>query len=564
MSIPQEYQRHSQIFSEAESQRLPRHSIWDHAIELLPNAPSTLLGRLLPLTQEEIRKCHKFVQEHLQRGTITRSKSPYAANFFFVKKKDGKLRPIQDYRPLNKWTIQNRNVSPLIPQSINCLSGCTLFTKFDVRWGYNNICIKEDEWKAAFLTPQGLFQPQVMFFRLTNSPATFQTMVNTMFYDDVKAGYFTIYMDDRAIHTKPLPDETHKQHLAQHRGYIHKIFDKLKKFNLYLKPEKCSFEQTKIDFLGVIVRDGQIQMDPSKIKTVENWPTPKNPTEVRAFLGFTGYYRYFIKDYSSIARPLLNLTKKAVEWHWGEPQEQAFQKLKRIMCQKPVLSQPNFNKKFYLQTDALAYGVGAVRSQEVGKTTTTKKIKPTLHPVAYYLATFTPTERNYNIYEQELLAVMKSLLHWRPYLGWTKVPFTIRMDHTNLQYWKAPQNLNRRTARWHADLQEYDYEIKYIPGKANVTSDFLSWPPDADQGKDDNQNVVVIPPERCRVISTKGKIQVPPILEVKRGLMNLYHNHPLAGHPGRDETLRKVQEKYSWPHMRQWIKDYVKGCAICQ
>jgi len=235
------------------------------------------------------------------------------------------------------------------------------------------------------------------------------------------------------------------------------------------------------------------------------------------------------------------------------------------MCSKPVLSQPNFNKKFYLQTDTSAYGLGAVLSQDIGKmTNTSSRLKPTLHPVAYYSATFTPTEWNYDIYEQELLAVMKSLSHWRPYLGWTKIPFTIHTDHVNLQYWKAPQNLNRRTARWHANLQEYDYEIKYIPGKANITSDFLSRPPRADQGKNDNQNIVIIPPECCRMASTQGKIQVPPILEVKRGLMNIYHDHPLAGHPGRDETLCKVQEKYSWPHMRQWIEDYIKGCAICQ
>jgi len=130
--LPPEYQRHGKIFSEAESQRLPRYTIWDHAIELLPNAPATLPGRLLPLKQDEIMECHRFVKEHLARGTIRESKSPYAANFFFVKKKDGKLRPVQDYRPLNKWTLRNRNVSPLIPQVIDRLAGCTLFTKFDV------------------------------------------------------------------------------------------------------------------------------------------------------------------------------------------------------------------------------------------------------------------------------------------------------------------------------------------------------------------------------------------------------------------------------------------------
>ena len=133
---------------------------------------------------------------------------------------------------------------------------------------------------------------------------------------------------------------------------------------------------------------------------------------------------------------------------------------------------------------------------------------------------------------------MKSLAHWRPYLGWTKIPFIIQTNHTNLQYWKSPQNLNRRTAHWHADLQECDFQLEYIPGKTNIPSDFLSRPLLADQGKTDNQSITVIPPEKCRTSLLKdNKIQVPPILEVKCGIMNLYHDHPLAGHPGHDETI---------------------------
>jgi len=180
--IPPEYQRHSKVFSEEASQRLPGHTIWDHAIELLPGAPTTLPGRLLPLTQVEKEEAHQLVAKHLERGTIRPSWGPYAANLFFVKKKDGKLRPIQDYRPVNKWTKKNRNVSPLIPEVIDRLSRCTLFTKFNICWGYNNVHIKEgDKWKAAFLTHEGLFEPTVMFFGLTNSSATFQMMMNTIF-----------------------------------------------------------------------------------------------------------------------------------------------------------------------------------------------------------------------------------------------------------------------------------------------------------------------------------------------------------------------------------------------
>jgi len=388
-------------------------------------------------------------------------------------------------------------------------------------------------------------------------------MMNTIFRKEVAEGWLSVYMDDIAIHTKPGKIETEEQHIQRHRTHTHHVLDKLEENDLYLKPEKCAFEQEEIDYLGVIVGRNKLKMDPSKIKGVADWPTPRNPTHVRQFLGFTGYYRYFVPNYSKIARPLLDMTKKAINWNWGEPQIRAFEELKTRMCSSPVLTQPDFNKRFYLQTDASAYGVGAVLSQRgENSTSLAKRSKPALHPTAYYSATFTPTERNYDIYERELLAVMKSLAHWRPYLGWTKEPFTILTDHANLQYWKAPRNLNQRTARWHADLQEYDYEIQHIPGKINIPADVLSRPPTNDQGKEDNQNVMVIPPEKfiTAATTTNGATNE----EEKRSIMTLVHDHASAGHPGRDETIRKAKQHAQWEGMNQWIADYVKGCAVCQ
>ena len=181
-----------------------------------------------------------------------------------------------------------------------------------------------------------------------------------------------------------------------------------------------------------------------------------------------------MQNYSAIILPLLDLTKKGSVFKWEAHHQEAFDKIKAIMCKAPVLLQPNFNKKFYLQTDASAYSMGTILLQE-GETTpslATHK-KPVLHPIAYFSATFTPTK----------LAVMKVLAHWRPYLGWTKHSFTIMTDHVNLQYWKSPRNLNRRTARWRTDLQEYDYEILYILGKTNIPPDALSRLPGADKGE---------------------------------------------------------------------------------
>ena len=168
-----------------------------------------------------------------------------------------------------------------------------------------------------------------MFFGLTNSPATFQAMMNDIFKEEIREEWVSIYMDDILIHTD---NDTTK-----HRKHVHRILQKLEENDLYLKPEKCAFEQRKIEFLGVVLEGGTIQMDPSKIKGIADWPPLKTVKDVQAFLGFTGFYRYFVPNYSNIARPLIDLTKKATPFHWEKPQFKVFETMKTLMCQKPIL-----------------------------------------------------------------------------------------------------------------------------------------------------------------------------------------------------------------------------------
>ncbi len=189
-------------------------------------------------------------------------------------------------------------------------------------------------------------------------------------------------------------------------------------------------------------------------------------TKVRRFLGFTGYYWYFIKGYSQLAQPLLDLTKKSTEWHWEEAQQRVFEELRDRMCSRLVLTHPDPDKMFYLQTDASTRGVGAVLTQEADGT---KKRKP----IAYYSGTFTPAEENYDIYEKEFLAVLKALENWRAHLIWTEKPFVIETDHKNLTHWKELKKLTGRTARWHEKLQDYNFKIVHIAGKANGLVDAL-------------------------------------------------------------------------------------------
>src|SRR5262245_30885590 len=454
--VPEYLHDFPEVFTKQDFNELPPHCPWDHAIELLPGTKERLDCKIYPLSQDEQEQLDEFLEEHLCTGCIQSSKSPMASPFFFVKKKDGKLHPVQDYQKLNNMMIKNKYPLPLITELIDTLQNAKYFTKLDVRWGYNNIHIKEgDEFKAAFRTNRGLFEPLVMFFRLTNSPATFQTMMNDIFHIEISQGHVLIYLDDILIFDRDL--DTHHRHVRQ-------VMEHLRKHKLYLKPEKCEFDQSEVEYLGVIVGNGRIRMDPVKIQGISEWPTPKCKRDLQSFLGFCNFYRRFIHHFAQIAHPLHYLTGN-VPFNWTLKCQTAFDQLKTLITSAPILTMANHYDKFRLETDASEYAIGAILSQQQ---------EDRWKPIAYLSKSLTLTERNYEIYDQELLAIMTALQHFRHYLMGAKQEFEIWTDHANLQYFKKPEKLNRRQARWLTELQEYDFTLHHIPGKSNSKADILS------------------------------------------------------------------------------------------
>src|SRR6202012_4086199 len=236
VEIPKQYKKFAKVFSEEESHRFPPKRIWDHAIDLVKGAPEALDCKVYPLNQSDDAALQGWLDEQLAKGYIRPSKSPYASSFFFVGKKDGKRRPVQDYRKLNKVTVRNQYPLPLISDLITDLRNCKIYTKLDVRWGYNNICIKEgDKHKAAFKTRYRLYEPMVMFFGLTNSPATFQTMMNHIFRDTILkhealGTTIRVYMDDNSIGSRT--------GLDVHRAAVTDVFWVPGEHVLYFKPEQ--------------------------------------------------------------------------------------------------------------------------------------------------------------------------------------------------------------------------------------------------------------------------------------------------------------------------------------
>lgn len=264
-------------------------------------------------------------------------------------------------------------------------------------------------------------------------------------------------MDDIVIHTNGT--------LEEHQAIVEQHLAKLSKLGLFLKPEKCHFHQREVEYLGMIVGNRQVKMDPVKIKGIIEWPTPRNLKELCSFLGFLNFYRSFIENFSKRAQPLNDLTCKGRPFIWSQECEDAFVDLKMACSSKPVLKTPDWNKQFIMQTDASNYVLGVVIQQEY---------EDGLHPVAFHSRSLLPAERNYNVHDKELAGVIFGFKNACSLFLGAKHPVIVHTDHKNLQYFCEPQKISGRQARWLKYLQNFDYELKHIPGSTNTIADLLS------------------------------------------------------------------------------------------
>jgi reverse transcriptase-like protein/integrase-like protein/chromodomain-containing protein/p58 integrase-like protein len=598
--VPKEFHEFLDVFSEEKAARFPESRSWDHKIEMKDTfVPKSF--KTYNLTPQEQIELDKFLKENLEKGYIRPSQSPMASPFFFVDKKDGKLRPCQDYRYLNEHTVKNAYPLPLITELLDKLKGARRFTKLDVRWGYNNVRIRDgDQWKAAFKTNRGLFEPTVMFFGLCNSPATFQALMDDIFGDMIGEHIIIVYMDDIFLFA---PDEIT---LAENTK---KVLARLQKNDLFLKPTKCEFNKTKVEYLGMIIEEGKISMDPGKLRGIRDWPPPTTLKQVRGFLGFGNFYRRFIRHFSNLAKPLNDLLKKDQRFEWTDDCQKAFDELKKRFTEEPVLMMPDQSKPFQIETDASKYATGAVLTQ--------LDINGDRHPVSFISKTFSPAERNYEIYDRELLAIIRALEEWRHYIQGSAHTTIVLSDHKNLTYYREAKKLNRRQARWSLYLSEFDVKLVHTPGNKMIQSDALSRRPDHCPDDDtDNEDIIMLPDDMFlnlidvdlqrkiamtedldnnaaealkliletaptsmtaglddwkvetsngqNILFYKGKNYIPRNTELRRELVKTFHDHETAGHPGEIGTYNAIRQHYWWPGLRTFVKNYVQGCGICQ
>ena len=389
-----------------------------------------------------------------------------------VPKKDSKEKwYIIDYRPLNAVTRKDVTPLPNLGQCISDLQGMEIFSKFDIRWGYNNIRIREgDEWKGAFKTQRGLFEPKVMFFGMSNSPASFQRFVNTQIMEDFchKFGEkgrrcLKNYMDDFGLGTTI-------EDINIHIKMIHFLFDLLVKHGLHLKLSKSIFMQPQMDFLGVRISKEGVTIDPAKIAGLAEYPwNILNLRQARGFLGVAGYHRMFVKNFSTIAAPITRLTGKDVPFEWGPEQLEAQERIIHAITHAPVLVKPDPARQFKLEVDTSQIGTGAILYQQDPPTTCPngkEKLGPR-RPVGFHSQKFMTTEQNYPIYDQEFLAIMQGLRCWAHLLKGTEIPVLVFTDHANLRYYRDPRKICPHVAGYLPKREQYNILLEYKLGATN-------------------------------------------------------------------------------------------------
>ena len=395
----------------------------------------------------------------LEDDLIMESKSPWNFPLIVVPKRpdrngNKRWRVVVDFRRLNDVTVGDAYPLPNISEILDLLGSSKFFSTLDLANGFHQIEVKPaDRPKTAFSTPLGHYQFKRMPYGLKGAPACFQRLMNNVLCG-LQGSKVFVYMDDIVVFGRSL--EEHNEKLRQ-------VFGRLREHNLKLQPEKCEFLRDELGYLGHVISERGIFPDPSKIDSVKNFPIPKNPKEVKSFLGLAGYYRRFIKDFAKIAKPLTNLLKKNTIFTWTNKCTESFNLLKEHLTNHPILQYPDFTKEFILTTEASGHSIGAILSQgKIGKDL----------PVAYASRVLNKHEINYSTTDKEFLAVIWAVRHFRPYLYGRK--FTIVTDHKPLIHLDNLKDTTDRMVRWKATMRGMEYEIVYKKGSSNTNADCLS------------------------------------------------------------------------------------------
>lgn len=557
-------------------------AVLEHEIILEPDA-TPIKQRYYPVSPAKQQLLNDELDRMLKEGIVEPSKSPWSSPVILVPKDGGKRhRFCVDYRALNAVTRKDAYPLPYISTILDRLKGARWLSSLDIKSAYHQVSVKKSSRECtAFTIPgRGLFQFRRMPFGLTNAPATWQRLIDQVIGAELEP-YVFVYLDDIIVIS---PDfDTHIKVLGE-------VLDRLLSAGLTVSREKCHFCRPSLRYLGYVVDAEGLHVDVAKVEAMLNVPPPRNAKEVRRFIGMSSWYRRFIPNFSTIIAPITKLTQKNITFRWTEPCQQAFNTIKNCLVSAPVLTCPDFAKPFVLQTDASAYGLGAVLTQSYPDGE---------HVICFLSRTLTKAERNYSTTERECLAVIWAVEKLRHFLEGSH--FTVVTDHASLLWLHNLKDPTGKLARWALRLQPYNYTIVHRKGRENVVPDFLSRAvPEVAAGdvvttvdvgdfanttdkwyrsmrsKIENQPAkfhqwrvndgLLYKYVRCEIPELSSeedywKLVVPK--DKRKDLLHHNHDDPKSGHLGSYKTFWRLRKRFTWPKMRSDVARYVRNCITC-
>lgn len=533
--------------------------------------------RYYPVSPNMQRHIDDELNKMLDQDIIEESTSAWSSPILLVPKKDGGFRFCVDYRKLNAVTKKDAYPLPYISTILDQLRDARFMSSLDIKSAYWQIKMAEDskEYTAFTVPNRGLYQFKRMPFGLHGSPALWQRLIDKVLGPKLEP-YVFVYLDDIIIVT-----QTFEKHLE----ILREIFDRLSRANLTLSKEKCKFCRSELKYLGYVVNQNGLHVDPDKVKAILELPTPTSVSTLRRVIGMASWYRRFIPNFSSIISPMTALLKKNKSWLWSTACEKSFHHIKNCLISAPILSCPDFSKPFCVQTDASAFGLGCVLSQHHNDGE---------HVICFLSRSLTKAEKNYSTTERECLAVIWAIEKLRPYLEGSH--FEVITDHHSLIWLNSLKDPTGRLARWAVRLQQHDFTIIHRKGREHVVPDILSRSvpnvdtvevPDADNFDTSNDkwyqkminNVsrkpLHYPNWRVRdncllkyvgenslgLNDIQWKIVVPKTHRIQ--IIQKNHDDPTSGHSGVFKTYNRISQLYYWPMMRSDITSYVKRCNVC-
>lgn len=437
------------LFSDTPTQT----TVLSHDVDVGDNAPIKQHAYRVNPTKRALFK--KEVDYLLDNGLAVPSCSSWSSPCILVPKACGGQRFCTDYRKVNSVTKSDSFPLPLVEDLVDRVGAAKFVTKLDLLKGYWQVPLTARASDiSAFVTPDGLYQYTVMPFGLRNAPATFQRLMRRVLGGVPNV---EIYLDDCVLYSDSW---------SSHMHTLEMVFSRLAAANLTLNLSKCAFAQATVTYLGREVGQGKVRALDSKVRAIIDYPVPSSRRSLRRFLGMSGYYRAFCKNFADVVAPLTSLTSLKKPYVWSPACQHAFESCKALLCSTPVLAAPDFQRPFKLDVDASGCGAGAVLLQEDDSGTD--------HPICYFSKKFNSAQSNYSTIEQETLSLLLALQFFEVYVGSSPLPVKIYTDHNPLVFLKQMRNSNQRLMRWSLLVQDFNLDICHKKGADNVLADALS------------------------------------------------------------------------------------------